>query len=136
MENNSKNWPYYWFGLWKEFGDNYEKYPSINDFVDKKVNKEYQTNKLINYLNNGIIVASTSRMNFPSPFTGEIKSGSISFRTDGKWLWLDNISEFIENNDLVIPENWYTEISDNRFLMPNVTKDQIESMQEQWAIGQ
>lgn len=129
MKLNAKNWPYKWFGYWKEYGMGYEMYPSIADFVDLNINAGYNKDRLKEYLNNGIIVASTSRRNFPSPFTGERKPGSISWRTDGEWMWLDNISEFIEQNHLIIPDIWYDEILKKKFTIPpNIDDKQLDGL--------
>lgn len=74
------------------------------------------------------MVATTSNRNFPSPFNSEIESGTISFRTDGKWVWLDNISKFIDHNDLAIPENWYKEILNSNFIIPIIEESQFQKL--------
>ncbi|MCS3533036.1 hypothetical protein [Chryseobacterium sp. JUb7] len=112
-----ENWPYKWFGFWKEYGEDYNNFPTITSFINNEINSNYQKVALLNYLKNGHIVASTSRSAFQNPFTSIIESGEISIRTDGKWIWLDNICEFIEHNDLVLPSNFYEDIKKNNFII-------------------
>lgn len=118
MEYNFKTWPYKWFGLWKEYGDQYQQYPSVYNFVNSDVNSMYDKKKLHHYLSSGLLISSTSGLNFRSPFDDTIIADSVSFRTDGTWLWLDNISKLIELNDLIIPEELYKEIQANNFTVP------------------
>lgn len=129
MKYNYNNWPFKWYGLWKEYGTGYENYPSIKEFIDQQKNRTYNKERLIEYLNTGVVVATTSKRNFISPFKSDNESGSISFRTDGKWLWLDNISEFISHNELTIPENWYNEILDRDFIIPEVAESQLQGLE-------
>lgn len=126
---NYKNWPYKWYCVWREYGKEYENYPSIFDFVDAERNAQYDLLKLTDYLSQGKILISTSRSNFPSPFSGEIESGSISYRTDGKWVWFDNLSGFITNNSLVIPESWFDHIKKNNFTIPHIEESEIEQLE-------
>jgi hypothetical protein len=133
MNLSIDNWPYVWFGLWKEFGEGYENYPSIQNFIEVDINRNYEIERLKDYICNGYVVASTSRNNFPSPFTGEGKTGSISFRTDGKWIWLDDIYEYIVKYHLVIPNIWYKEIKNKDFTLPILSEDQLADIE--WPIN-
>lgn len=129
MNYSYRNWPFRWFGIWKEYGIKYTNYPAIQMFVDPSINCIYEKQMLIEYLNRGIIVATTSRINFPSPFDGKISPGSISFRTDGNYMWLDNISELINYNNLIIPEKWHNEMKMKHFIMPEVSESQLENVE-------
>ncbi len=128
MSYNSKNWNHTWFGFWNEYGEGYENCPSVFDFIDKTINETYDKTLLCNYLNNGIVLVSTSLHCFPSPVDGKITYGSVSYRTDGKWVWFDNIVSFIENDNLTIPEVWYQEIEAKKFIFPDVSSDQLDNI--------
>lgn len=128
MEHDINNWPYRWYGLWKEYGKEYEKFPSIKSFINPIENARYHKEKLRNYIEAGHVYATTSSFNFPSPFDKKIKDDSISFRTDGKWLWLDNIIDFIDHNNLAIPIEWYNDILLRQYVMPPVSPHQIEDL--------
>lgn len=115
---NDRNWPYRWFGVWKEYGKGYEAYPSILDFVDEGLNGTYDRSRLVKYIRSGYALATTSRRYYPHPLTGVIKMGSICYRTDGVWLWLDDLAEYIEKNNVVIPQAWYAHVQSNQFIIP------------------
>jgi hypothetical protein len=125
---NMNNWPHKWFGFWKEYGQAYEKYPSILDFVDKQRNSSYEKARLKQYLENGIVVVTTSRINFPSPFTGKIGEGDISWRTDGTWVWFDDLFEYIDHHDLAIPDEWYEHIKYSNFEIPEVDELDMDKL--------
>jgi hypothetical protein len=124
-----ENWPYKWFGFWKEYGEDYNNFPSIISFINNEINSNYPKFQLLNYLKNGHVVASTSRSAFQNPFTSTIELGEISIRTDGKWIWLDNICEFIEYNDLVLPLNFYEDIKGNNFIISQKNSFNLESLE-------
>lgn len=126
---NIENWPFKWFGYWKEYGFNYYNYPSIQNFIKPQINKTYDKDKLLYYLDSGIEIASTSKSSFPSPIDGNIEIGSLSLRTDGEWLWLENISDLIKSFDVVIPIAFYENIQKNRFRIPRVTEKQKKKLE-------
>jgi hypothetical protein len=129
MIYNIYTWPFKWFGFWKEYGDDYRNYPSIHDFVDVDINKNYERDKLLMYLRNGKALATTSISAFSLPITGVINRGSVTVRTDGIWLWLDNICDLIENHHLIIPEGLYTHILRNDFLIPEINAEDLEKLE-------
>lgn len=128
MEKDLNNWPYRWFGFWKEYGEEYVKYPSIKHFLNEQINKTYQKEKLLDYLKNGFSVTVTSKSAFPDPFTSILGKGEISIRTNGKWLWLDNICDFIEFNNLILPSSFYSHIQKNNFVLPQIESFELETL--------
>jgi len=117
------NWPNKWFGFWREYGQAYHRCPSIRDFVNPLISLKYD--RLT-----AQVVASTSRSSFPCPFTGERKAGSISIRTDGSWLWLDDLADYIDDYNVVIPANWLTEIEIRSYIPPRVDLSKIQELQQ------
>ena len=112
------NWPTYWFGCWSEFGDDYSKCPSIDEFVD--TNWEYPNlSKLVEYLTIAPIIATTSRMAIPwAKGEGDNRS-SISYRSDGKWLWLDDLDYYVREHKLRLPDRFVNDIEIANFTLPN-----------------
>ncbi|WP_185290626.1 hypothetical protein [Chryseobacterium lactis] len=129
MKEKSNKWPYKWFGFWKEYGEEYIKYPSIKYFINEEINKTYEKEKLLNYLNKGLVITVTSKSSFPDPFTSVLGKGEISIKTDGKWLWLENIYDFIEFNNLIIPSAFYKDIQDNNFILPEIEIVNFEALE-------
>lgn len=115
MNLDKNNWPYHWFGFWKEYGDSYINCPSIFNFIDKEENQKYDKEKLVKYLANSQILVATSAINFPNIFTNEKKWGSICYRTNGELIWLENICELILFNNIVIPCEWYSKIKKSNY---------------------
>ena len=65
-------------------------------------------------------MASTSRTSFPCPFTGKRTTGAVSFRTDGKWLWLDDLPDYIDDYDVAIPTEFLSEITSHAYIPPTI----------------
>lgn len=129
MNYDIKNWPFRWFGFWKEYGIEYLNYPPIASFIDEGINKSYRKTELLEYLRNGAVLTTTSQFPFPSPINGKRSHGTLSIRTDGRWLWLDSICELIEYHHLAIPEAFYKQIVDNDFSIPEIIEAQFEELE-------
>jgi hypothetical protein len=123
--NKVDTWKHRWFGVWAESGAAYQNCPSAKEFVVPEVNHFYSKDRLRNYLSSAPIIVSTSRRNFPNPFTGELIGGSISFRTDGKWLWLDDLPDYIEKHGVAIPTVWLAEIEARDYKPPEKVDDEL-----------
>lgn len=63
-----ENWPYKWFGFWKEYGEDYGSFPSIGTFINNEINRNYPKFLLLDYLKNGHVVASTKQICFSKSF--------------------------------------------------------------------
>jgi hypothetical protein len=124
-----QNWPSAWYGYWREYGPNYDTYPSAQQFVDPGRTSHYNLVELTRYLRSGYIVAATSRINFPCPFTGEKTPGSLCVLTDGKLFWLADLPDYIERFNLAIPDAWYAAIQANNFQLPLLTETQLEELE-------
>jgi hypothetical protein len=123
-------WKHKWFGVWREYGPAFEACPSILDFVHPEVSQRYDKGRLRNYMANAPIVASTSRSSFPDPFTGSRSCGSISFRTDGEWVWLDDLPDYIDGHDVAIPSAWLLKIQASDYVPPvAVGQDAIDKLE-------
>lgn len=128
--SNIDQWPFRWFGVWREFGPKYKECPSIREFVSPELVAHYDKKRLREYLLNCQVVASTSRASFPCPFTGVQQKGSISFRTDGEWLWLDDLPDYIENFNVAIPSRWLRSIEARSYEIQTV--DDHSVMKLEW----
>lgn len=114
------NWDHRWFGRWKETGSRFSLCPSIYDFIEPAINSQYNIAGLCRYLEQAQVVATTSRMNFPCVVTGRIYHGSLSSRTDGVWVWWDDLSHYIKEHALVIPDGMLSHIQANHYSPPLV----------------
>jgi hypothetical protein len=123
--NKLEQWNHKWFAVWQEYGPAYEECPRVRDFVFPEVTRNYDKHRLREYLTTAHIVASTSRNQFPCPFTGKRTGGSISFRTDGHWLWLDDLADYIDQFNVAVPSEFLKTIENNGYVPPPVTDEGI-----------
>jgi hypothetical protein len=123
-------WSYKWFGIWKEMGSHYSFCPSIYDWIDLKEVEIYGENlpKILNYLRTATVVVTTNAINFPNIITGEKKFGSVSYRTDGVWLWFDDLADYIEKNHVTLPKNFVSHIMRQGYNPPNVSNIKPEDL--------
>lgn len=117
------------FGFWKEYGNRYKDYPSVNLYVNKEINQSYNKNKLISYLNSGSIVAVPSKINFPHLFRdNDKKTGEFLLFTDGFWIWPEDLSEYVSDFDVILPDEWYQLILKNDYKILDKVKFQQKDL--------
>jgi hypothetical protein len=129
MMDQIDRWPHKWFGVWREYGPAYERCPSVHEFVCPAVARPYDHQRLRDYLTRGLVVASTSRSNFPSPFSGERIGGSVSFRTDGTWIWRDDLPDYVQHHDVALPSGFLKHIVENNYVLPVVDPGAIAGLE-------
>jgi hypothetical protein len=123
-------WPHKWFGVWREMGPNYASCPSIFDWVNPEESSNYKEDleRILIYLRTATVIAATSAAAFPNIFTGENKHGSVSFRTDGIWVWLDNLACYVEQNKIALPRNFYLHIKEQSYIPPDASEVKPEEL--------
>lgn len=122
------NWNTKWYGIWKEHGEGYENYPGIHLFVDESRVKTYNLEKLGEYLTQAPAVVVTSRLGFPNAFTGEVSGDSFALRTDGNWIWYDDLFDYIKYHNVAIPDRWYEEIKKADFKIDPSVEQNISNI--------
>ena len=118
-------WPNRWFGFWKEM-PGYEQCPSIREFVDP--NGPPSEKRLLSYLRSGNVFLATSALAFPNAITGELRSGSLLFMTDGVWAWPSDLAEYIEKHNVCLPAEFISHIVDAKYLVPVLDDIDTESL--------
>ncbi|AZB28459.1 hypothetical protein [Chryseobacterium balustinum] len=117
------------FGFWKEYGDKYKDYPSINLYINKDINDLYDKSKLIPYLNFGGIIAVSSKINFPHLFKSQQRLGEFLLLTDGFWVWPEDLAEYVLNYNVILPTEWYDLILSNNYRIPEKIKFQQQDVE-------
>ena len=110
-----QNWPYKWFGMWKDQRDGFKNYPALEDFIHPQVVLAYPHEKLFHYLEDSQMISATSGEYAPDPCTGEIVQSSICFITDGEWLWLNSLPYYIDKYKVAIPVAFLDHIERNEY---------------------
>ena len=111
------HWDERWFGCWREFGPAYARCPSIESFVDRSWAHPRRAD-LVAYLAAAPIVASTSRTAIPwARGPGDGRS-VVSFRSDGRWLWLDDLDYYVAEQDVRLPDAFVADIEARGFRPP------------------
>jgi len=108
-------WPHKWFGVWKEYGEQYSKCPSIKEFIQDRNLYGDKIQLISKYLATSQIIGTTSKHCFPDPISCKVVFGDISFRTDGIWVWLDDLADYIVKYNVAIPVLFYRNIEANNF---------------------
>jgi len=63
---------------------------------------------------------STSRRSFPCLISGESFSGSLSVRTDGVWVWQDDLAHYVKDHNVALPQEFLTHIKSNNYAVPSL----------------
>ena len=126
---SSGTWTHRWFGVWQETGDAYRNCPSITEFIDPGAATQYDIDAVASYLENAQVVATTSRLGFPCAVTGKQFGGSVSYRTDGVWLWLDDLAYYVREHNIRIPDKMLETMQRNNFVPPPVSDVDVEKLE-------
>ena len=127
--NNAENWDHAWFGVWKETGPVFKKCPSIHEFIDEKVTDYRDKDKILEYLEKAQVVATTSRLSFPCVLTKKKFTGSLSYRTDGIWLWPDDLAYYVREHHVRLPVKMLETIRLNSYTPPTVSLETIQTLE-------
>jgi hypothetical protein len=110
-------WQERWFGVWREFGAGYERCPSIEEFVDASWAHPRRAD-IVEYLSDAPIVATTSRLAIPWATGSGDGRQSVSYRSDGEWLWLDDLGYYVEHHGVRLPDAFVAAIEARSFVAP------------------
>lgn len=116
------DWPHRWFGLWKEEGLDNPRYPSIHDFIEPELEPPPDQDRLIDYLQAAPIVCVMSQMSSPDVITGEEIDfqDSLSVRTDGVWLWYDDLPHYMRRHGVRLPDALVARIREMNYMPPEL----------------
>ena len=107
------------------YGD--DKFGSIKNHI---MNKEYDNKaKIINYLDSGICVASCTGV---SEDVIEPKNGIIGVPdalTDGKYQWYADLSYYVKNYNLELPDEFIKNMISNNWKIPITDKDEDDEIE-------
>jgi len=127
-------WPHKWFGAWRESHRGNDTYPQIREFVSPELVATYDKSRLREYLTTAQVAATTSRNSFPNPFTGKRSFGSLCWRTDGVWLWLDDLPDYIEQHDVALPDAMLSHIEGRGYRLPRpLDEESLKALE--WPAG-
>jgi hypothetical protein len=127
--NVFEQWTNRWFGCWAEFGERYSACPKLEDFIDLQW-QHPQIDKIITYLKNAPVVATTSRLAIPWARGDGDGRSVLSYRTDGVWLWLDDLDYYVLAIRVRLPDAFVKHIETVDFKFP--AAESISPHQLQW----
>ena len=110
-------------GFYKEMLEGKETDESILDSIRK--GNPSDTEKICSYLDNGIelVVIPTVCTDVIEPERGT--SGVASQYTDGTWLWPGDLSYYVKNYNLKLPDDFITSMHKNKWQIP-ITIDDLD----------
>lgn len=122
-------WDKKWFGVWRESGAAYSRCPSVKEFMSPGDLVEHHGERLVRYLESAHVVASTSRINFPCVLCGVQFGGSLSYRTDGEWLWPDDLGHYVSAHHVALPPAMLARVVAHRYEPPAVSPQEVQRLQ-------
>lgn len=124
--NKGVPWKHRWYGVWREYGPAYLHCPSVQDFVDSEFWRQRDREAVANYLGRAHVISTTSRLSFPCAVSGKRYPGALSYRTDGDWLWLDDLEHYVLEHDVAIPLEMLEALSKNHYVPPSVSDEALK----------
>lgn len=99
------NWPFRWFGFWGEPEDRNVPLPYVGDFMVPEAARPPDREELARYLSGGKPIASIPGYYVVDPISFDGYSSMVSIRTDGVWLWRDDLGELLLKYRLTLPKD-------------------------------
>ena len=126
---NSTNWQHKWFGVRRELEPEYQLCPSITDFLRAEHPANVHAEDTARYLETAQVIAITSRLRVPCVLTGKTFIGSLAYRTDGEWLWPDDLAHYFREHDIQLPQAMLETMKRNGFQPPPVSAEAIANLE-------
>jgi len=108
-----KQWNYRGISFFKEEVDD-GNYPSIKLFQQKGLYQIDIRNKLCDYLENCPNIIATSYKRFHAYTFEEVST--LSYFTDGDFIFTNLLKEYIYYDDFVLPQRWYELIRNRNYI--------------------
>ena len=123
--NIFQSWSHRWFGWWREEGVStpIDTFPSVYEFQDRDWLYP-KKNLLVQYLSESPILFRLGSVKYA--FGGYV---SRTVRTDGFWVWCDDIVPYVLNHQIRVPNNLLIHLEDRNFLRKirlDVTVEDVE----------
>lgn len=109
-------------GYYKEMPHRIETTDSIYDFINKE--KQERIKSICKYLDSGLelIVSPGVTEDIIEPLNGN--AGTTSTFTDGIWLWPGDLSYYVRNYRLKLPDDFITTMKNNNWKV-NISLDDL-----------
>lgn len=110
-------WQNHWFGFWRvEKGDG--SIPSVEEVVDTNWSPD-DRGSLIEYLKNSP-VAVTTAVGFCKCLCCSQQLEIGCFRTDGVWLWPDDLVHYVESHRVRLPDAFVDHMRLHNYIPPAI----------------
>ena len=113
-------------GYFKEMPHGEETDPSIKDFINKSV---AQKEEICNYLNNGMVLAACGKVEKDILHPERGIAGTPDDMTDGKWIWPGDLSYYVENYDLQLPDEFIEYMKKMEWKIPEEINIDFENLE-------
>lgn len=132
-------WPHKWFGFWASASSNKAStsysLPLITEFLEEK-HRVVHGHEVESYLLNAprILTVPTSECVFERDNLDHV--GTLCLRTDGEWLWWDNIVHYMIHHHLRLPDALIEHIGNKDFEPPKSLELTVQDMLErlEWPV--
>ena len=123
---SSRPWPFKWFGIFRSSTDPPSLFPRFDEFVDPDW-LPYDKNQIVLYLATAPMVLTTSLPDTECEICKSILTVG-TFRSDGEWLWPDNLAHFVGHHNIVLPDEMVNKIRAMNYIAPANCDKSFESL--------
>ena len=132
MRNTNSNgsvllngWSHRWYGFWRT-AESDSDLPRIEDAVRENIVIDH-LDGVVSYLENTPIVLATSGHRTRCLFCDE-QIGSSVYRSDGVWLWPDDLSHYVRVHEVALPEAFVEHIRNVNYIPPDECRVRLEDL--------
>ncbi len=109
------NWSHQWYGFWRS-DDGELDLPQVEAVADADWSG-FEQKKVVSYLLNAPLVVVASGPNSKCLLCEEL-CGSSAYRSDGCWLWPDDLAHYVDQHNVSLPPSFLTHLEERNFQPP------------------
>jgi len=111
-----RQWPYTWFGFWREGSNRFDDCPGVFDWVDPEWENSVDVDRVVRYLESSPYVLATSAD--ACTICRSVERAALAYRTDGVWYWPDDLSHYIAQHGVRLPDEFHAHILKASYIPP------------------
>ena len=114
-------------GIFKEMSYGNESDPSIKEYIGS--GNEENSLRICGYLNSGVAVIVSPEVLYDVLSPSKVIAGTATAFTDGEWIWSGDLSYYVKNYNLQLPEEFLATMVRNELTVPvNVSDIDLSSI--------
>ena len=112
-------------GYFEEYEYGLKQSGSIKSLINKFVGGEDLKQKVLKYMMDGYVSSVSPCFVYDIISDNNLLIGELQTLTDGTYYWPSNYIYYIENYDILVPNEFISHMKENNWKVPNIDLDSL-----------